>query len=317
MRGFFTSSGRFSKLDEMKGSIQVDESMVSLRLDQVVAHGTELSRSQVKRLFDEGRLTLNGAVVKARASLSVGDCIAWECEVEIEKVPQPEAMALDILFEDEVVLVLNKPAGLLVHPGAGHGNGTLLNGLLAHDAVFSSVDRAGIVHRLDKDTSGVLVVAKSEAAQKHLQAQFKLRTTQKRYTALVQGVPPEEVRLEHALGRHPVHRKKQAVVKKEGRIAISQVYLEAAFGTAAQVGVEIETGRTHQIRVQMAYIGHAVLGDALYSPRKGVSAVEVERHMLHASRLSFTHPESEKRFSFETPLPDDMLMCIKNLRECM
>ena len=301
----------------MKSSIQVDESMAALRLDQAVASGTEMSRSQVKRLIDGGRVTLNGVVVKAHASLSVGDCIAWECEVAIEETPQPEAMALDILFEDEFVLVLNKPAGLLVHPGAGHGDGTLLNGLLAYDAVFSSVDRAGIVHRLDKDSSGVLVVAKSEAAQKHLQAQFKSRTTEKRYTALVQGVPPQVARLEHALGRHPVHRKKQAVVKKAGRIAISQVYLEAAFGTAAQVGVEIETGRTHQIRVQLAYIGHAVIGDALYSPRKRISGVEVERQMLHASRLTFTHPESEKRFCFEAPLPDDMLACIKNLRECM
>ena len=150
----------------MKDSIQVDESMVGLRLDQAVAAGTEMSRSQVKRLIEGGRVTLNGVVVKARASLSVGDSIAWECEALIEEAPQPEALALDVLFEDEAILVLNKPAGLLVHPGAGHRDGTLLNGLLGYDAVFSSVDRAGIVHRLDKDTSGVLVVAKTEAPGK-------------------------------------------------------------------------------------------------------------------------------------------------------
>ncbi len=317
MRGFFTRRGRFSRLSEMKDSIQVDESMVALRLDQAVAAGTEMSRSQVKRLIEDGRVTLNGIVVKARASLSVGDSIAWECEALMEEAPQPEAITLDVLFEDESILVLNKPAGLLVHPGAGHRDGTLLNGLLGYDAVFSSVERAGIVHRLDKDTSGVLVVAKNEVAQLHLQAQFKLRTTEKRYTALVQGIPPVALRLEHRLGRHPVHRKKQAVVKKEGRIAISQVYREAAFGDVAQVGVEIETGRTHQIRVQMAHIGHAVLGDSLYSPRKRILAVEVERQMLHASRLSFRHPESEKRFCFEAPLPDDMMRCIEKLREFM
>ena len=317
MRGFFTRRDRFSRLFEMKDSIQVDESMVGLRLDQAIAAGTEMSRSQVKRLIESGRVTLNGVVVKARASLSVGDSIAWVCEALIEEGPQPEAIALDVLFEDESILVLNKPAGLLVHPGAGHRGGTLLNGLLGYDAVFSSVDRAGIVHRLDKDTSGVLVVAKTESAQMNLQAQFKWRTTEKRYTALVQGIPPAAMRLEHRLGRHPVHRKKQAVVKKEGRMAVSQVYREAIFGAAAQVGVEIETGRTHQIRVQMAHMGHAVLGDALYSPRKRFSAVEVGRQMLHASRLSFRHPESEKHFCFEVPLPDDMIQCIEKLRECM
>lgn len=317
MRGFFTRRSRFSRLCEMKDCIQVDESMVGLRLDQAVAAGTEMSRSQVKRLIEGGRVTLNGVVVKARASLSVGDSIAWECEALIEEAPRPEALALDVLFEDEAILVLNKPAGLLVHPGAGHRDGTLLNGLLGYDAVFSSVDRAGIVHRLDKDTSGVLAVAKTEAAQLHLQAQFKCRTTEKRYTALVQGIPPAAMRLEHNLGRHPMHRKKQAVVKREGRLAISQVYREAVFGAVAQVGVEIETGRTHQIRVQMAHMGHPVLGDTLYSPRKQFSAVEVGRQMLHASRLCLRHPESEKHFCFEAPLPDDMVRCIEKLRECM
>ena len=230
------------------------------------------------------------------------------------KAPQPEALALDVLFEDEAILVLNKPAGLLVHPGAGHRDGTLLNGLLGYDAVFSSVDRAGLCIGWIR-IRVVLVVAKTEAAQMHLRAQFKCRTTEKRYTALVRGIPPAAMRLEHNWG--DIRCIEKTGGGKEGRsdgdfAGISR----GGFGAVAQVGVEIETGRTHQIRVQMAHMGHAVLGDAFIALAR-FSAVEVGRQMLHASRLSLRHPESEKHFCFEAPLPDDMVQCIEKLRECM
>ncbi|NNJ69926.1 MAG: RluA family pseudouridine synthase, partial [Kiritimatiellales bacterium] len=220
-----------------------------------------------------------------------------------------------ILFEDDAVLVLNKPPGLVVHPAAGNESGTLVNALLFHDAAFQEVERAGIVHRLDKDTSGVMVVAKSAAAQAALQQQFKDRDTEKEYLALVWGTPPPEGRIETLLGRHPVHRKKQAVLSEGGREAISTYRTLEVFDEVALVAVKIETGRTHQIRVHMAHIGHPVAGDALYGrARKHHLPQTPKRQMLHAAKLSFNHPASGKRLSFEAPLFDDMRQLLEQLR---
>lgn len=301
----------------MNGRFIVEWGQAGWRLDQAVAVVSGCSRSQVKRLMEGGCLTVNGSGAKAHLKLAVGDEVVWQLEEELlADEPQAEVLPLEILFEDEALLVVNKQPGVVVHPGAGQGAGTLLNGLLGYDAVFREVERAGIVHRLDKDTSGVLVVAKSEAVREALQAQFKERTTGKQYRAVVRGCAPQETVVRTQLGRHPVHRKKQSVLETGGREAVSRVYCEEVFAEASLVRVAIETGRTHQIRVHMAHLGHPVLGDALYGGRKKVvEAVGVERQLLHAWRLELSHPVSGERFCFEAPMPGDMVDVIQQLRE--
>ena len=298
----------------MKETIIVDKSMLNMRLDQIVAHVTKISRSKVKRLIDENLILLNGEQAKASSTLCLNDYIEYYYQEEVEIVPQAESISLDLLFEDDYLLILNKPAGLVVHPGAGNHQGTLLNGLLGYNPIFSELDRAGIIHRLDKDTSGVLVIAKTSSAQKYLQSEFKLRNVNKEYTALIYGMPKKTGRLEHNLGRHPINRKKQAVINSGGKVAISHFNIEASFSLASQVGIKISTGRTHQIRVQMAHIGHAVIGDKLYGNRKYKKIVHVDRHMLHARKISFMHPNRKEYLSFEAPLPNDMVDCIEKLR---
>ena len=298
----------------MKETIIVDKSMLNMRLDQIVAHVTKISRSKVKRLIDENLILLNGEQAKASSTLCLNDYIENDYQEEVEIVPQAENISLDLLFEDDYLLILNKPAGLVVHPGAGNHQGTLLNGLLGYNPIFSELDRAGIIHRLDKDTSGVLVIAKTSSAQKYLQSEFKLRNVNKEYTALIYGMPKKTGRLEHNLGRHPINRKKQAVINSGGKVAISHFNIEASFSLASQVGIKISTGRTHQIRVQMAHIGHAVIGDKLYGNRKYKKIVHVDRHMLHARKISFMHPNRKEYLSFEAPLPNDMVDCIEKLR---
>ena len=301
----------------MNESLLVDATQVGLRLDQVVAVASGYSRSQVKRLIEQECLTVNGSVAKAHMKLALGDEVVWQGEVEqVDAEPLAEELSLDILYEDEALLVVNKQPGVVVHPGAGQMSGTLLNGLLGYDTVFREVERAGIVHRLDKDTSGVLVVAKSEAVRESLQAQFKKRTTNKEYKAVVWGCVAQETVLKTQMGRHPAHRKKHAVLEAGGREAVSRIYCEERLAGASLVRVVIETGRTHQIRVHMAHLGHPVLGDLLYGGRKKVAeSIGVDRQLLHAWRLELHHPISGERFCFEAPLPGDMMQAIDQLRE--
>lgn len=286
------------------------------RLDAFLAEQvSEVSRSQWKTLIQSGAVTLNGAACKPNQKLKTADEIAWLLPEASPAEPQPEEMALDILYEDDAVLVLSKPPGLVVHPAVGNETGTLVNGLLFHHPVFELVDRAGIVHRLDKDTSGVMVVAKTEQAQTELLRQFKARETEKEYLALVWGGPPSSGRLETLIGRHPVRRKKLAVLKEGGRTAISNYETLERFAEVSLVRVKIETGRTHQIRVHMAHLGHPVVGDTVYGrARKHHLPVWPERQMLHAARLAFTHPVSGKRLSFEVPLLNDMSLLLERLR---
>ncbi len=300
----------------MKRSIHVSESgAANRRLDLFLAEAAGMSRSQAKTLIKTERVTLNGATGKPNQRIQTGDTVAWTPEGAVPDEPQPTAMALDILFEDAIMLALNKPPGLVVHPAPGYPSGTLLNGLLHHHPAFRTVERAGIVHRLDKETSGVLVAAKTDEARAHLQAQFKARTTVKRYMALAWGTPPKTLRIENALGRHPVHRKKQAVLKTGGRTAVSNMQVLEQFGEAALVQVSIETGRTHQVRVHLAHLNHPVVGDALYGRHRRTGLpVRAPRHLLHAAGLGISHPATGKRFLFEAPLPDDMLLFLEQLR---
>jgi len=308
--------GNIDGMSELNQSLSTGEDQAGKRLDAVLASEvSEVSRSHWKTLIHDGLVLVNGKPCKPNHKLKAGETVTWSMpdastgEVVAEDIP------LSILFEDDAVLVLNKPAGLVVHPAAGNETGTLVNALLFHDAAFESVERAGIVHRLDKDTSGVMVVAKTADALAELQRQFKARETNKEYLALVWGLPPERGRIENAIGRHPVHRKKMAVLKEGGRVAISNFEVLEVFAEATLMKVGIETGRTHQIRVHMANRGHPVVGDSVYGrARKHKLPAEPQRQMLHAFRLEFTHPVNGKRLSFEAPLLDDMRHLLELLR---
>jgi 23S rRNA pseudouridine1911/1915/1917 synthase len=286
------------------------------RLDAFLAeHEPKVSRSGWKALILDGLVTVNGSTCKPNQRLKAGDTVVWTIPSRAPVAAIPEEMPLDILYEDEAIIVLNKPPGLVVHPAVGNPSGTLLHGLLFHDPVFQTLERAGIVHRLDKDTSGVMVVAKSASSMAALQAQFKGRATEKEYLALVWGVPPESGRIETLIGRHPVHRKKQAVLQEEGRTAITHYRILETFDQTTLLRVRIETGRTHQIRVHTAHLGHPIVGDTVYGrARRNRLPMEPARQMLHAARLSFNHPDSGKRLSFEAPLFDDMHQLLERLR---
>ncbi len=303
-------------MDETNQSLSIDSTQVGRRLDAFLAMMMpELSRSQWKALIQKGLVTLNGSGTKPNQKLKDDDLLEWTIPEEPSTETLPEDIPLTILFEDEAVLVLNKPPGLVVHPAVGNETGTLVNALLFHDPAFKTLERGGLVHRLDKDTSGVMVVAKTEAATLELQRQFKDRETEKEYLVFAWGTPPKRARIEPQIGRHPVHRKKQAVLEEGGRTAISNLKTLEQFAEVALVQVNIETGRTHQIRVHLLYLKHPVVGDKVYGrARKNKLPIKAERQMLHAAKLAFTHPTSGKRLSFEAPLFDDMRQFLEQLR---
>ena len=239
-------------------------------------------------------------------------------------VDEPEEIPLDILHEDSDILVINKPAGLVVHPGSGNPTGTLVNGLLAHDKNLSFLPRAGIVHRLDKDTSGIMVVAKTEPAYLDLVDQLKKRTVKRTYLALVVGVPISNKVIDEPIGRHPKIRTKQAV-SKNGKEAITRISLKESYQLYSLLEVNLETGRTHQIRVHLAHIGFPIIGDPVYGGRKRFAAgssekimkiiSEFKRQALHAYDLGLIHPKSSCEMSFRAPIPRDFTDLIKCLKE--
>ena len=298
-----------------RGKTRVEDSRAG-RLDVFLAGAVpEVSRSRWKGLVESGLVLVDGQACKPNRKLKAGEEVCWSIPETPPSEPQPEEIALDILFEDDAVLVLSKPPGLVVHPAVGNESGTLVNALLFHDPAFQSLERAGIVHRLDKDTSGVMVVAKNEKAMAELQRQFKARETAKEYLALVWGSPPPSGRIETLIGRHSKHRKKMAVLKEGGREAISSFQTMERFTETSWLQVGIETGRTHQIRVHLAHLGHPVVGDAVYGRvRKNKLPLVPDRQMLHAAKLEFTHPDSGKRLSFEAPLFDDARHLLELLR---
>jgi len=301
-------------MNESNQSLSVD--VGGQRLDVFLAGAVlAVSRSHWKNLIQDGRVMVNRHVCKPNQKLQKGDEVCWRIPAEGALEVQPEDIPLDILFEDSAILVLSKPPGLVVHPAVGNESGTLVNALLFHDSVFQDLERAGIVHRLDKDTSGVMVVAKSAVAMVELQRQFKARETEKEYLALVWGVPPPSGRIETLIGRHPRHRKKMAVLKEGGREAVSNFKTLERFAETSLVQVGIETGRTHQIRVHMKHLGHSIVGDMVYGrSRKNSLPMVPGRQMLHAAKLEFTHPDTGKRLSFEAPLFDDMHCLLEDLR---
>ena len=284
------------------------------RLDVFLARlARDLSRSQARRLIDDGLVTVDGRRERPSHRLVTGARVAATLPPVEEAGLEPERIPLAIIYQDEDIIVVDKPAGLTVHPAPGHPRGTLVNALLTLvPELAASRDRVrpGIVHRLDKDTSGLLVVARNERARTDLTRQLKEREVRKTYLALVQGIPqPAQGTIEAPIGRHPRNRKKMAVVAG-GREAETKYRVREELGSFALLEVEPVTGRTHQIRVHLAAIGHAVVGDAVYGKRSSL----VERQFLHAWRLAFTLPSSGRLVEFESPLPPDLQAGLRSLR---
>ncbi|HSV63370.1 MAG TPA: RluA family pseudouridine synthase [Chthoniobacterales bacterium] len=287
--------------------LTVEISHAGQRLDRVLAQLLpDFSRSRLQTLIRDGFVTVNGKAARPRDSVRGGNVIEWR-EPEVTKIEsQPEAMDLEILFEDDDLLVINKPAGLVVHPGAGHQQHTLVNALLAHCknlSVIGGKERPGIVHRLDKETSGVLVVAKNDATHRDLSKQFADRTTGKTYLALVAGQPRKSFgTIDAPIARHPVHRQRMSIARRGGRAARTDYRVLDSTGKLSLVECVIHSGRTHQIRIHLHHLGHPVLGDKLYG---GKRAGNFPRQMLHAWKLTFRHPRTSESLSFTAPIPND------------
>lgn len=300
------------------------------RADAFLAAASGLSRSRVQSLIEEGRVTRpDGSVPDAKRKVAAGDVFTLRDKPPEPVETLPQDIPLDIVFEDDAILVVNKPAGLVVHPAAGHPDGTLVNAVLHHCPDVLSVggeQRPGIVHRLDRDTSGLIVIAKTDAALNALAAAFQAGEVHKTYAALVCGTPhPASGHVEGLIGRSPRDRKKMAVVEKNGKFASTDWEIAEAFGTVASLlSVRIHTGRTHQIRVHMASIGHPVSGDADYgSPKRDAeimraagddSARRPPRQMLHARHLELAHPITGEPLAFDAPLPPDFADLVTRLR---
>jgi 23S rRNA pseudouridine1911/1915/1917 synthase len=284
------------------------------RLDVYVAHHCpELSRSHARRLVADGLATVNGRPAKPSHLLRAGDTVSVHVPPPAALDLLPESVPLAVVYEDQDLLVVDKPAGLTVHPSAGQTAHTLVNALLAHCTDLAGVGgvlRPGIVHRLDKDTSGLLIVAKNDRAHAGLSRQLKERTVEKKYLALVQGhVDPPEAVIDAPIGRDPHNRKRMAVVE-QGRAATTAYRVREHLGGLTLVEVAPSTGRTHQIRVHLAAIGHPVVGDAVY----GKPTPLVGRQFLHAYRLAFRHPVDGRPLAFESPLPPDLQRALQLAR---
>ncbi len=339
MRAAANSLGR-SVAAERRYSVTVQDSDAGARLDRVLAAALpEISRSRLKALLLEGRVTSAGAVI-SEPSLRVKPGTRYAVTVPAARpaTPAGQAIPLEILFEDEHLIVINKPPGLVVHPAAGNFDGTLVNALIAHCGASLSgiggVARPGIVHRLDKDTSGVMVAAKTDRAHAALSLQFAAHSIERAYRAIVIGVPrPPAGRIEGAIGRSQRDRKKMAIVTRGGKAAVTHYRIVEKFGAAASlIECRLETGRTHQIRVHLAHLGNPVLGDPVYGrgrmsikgvpgmpPEVGQAIAGFRRQALHAWRLGFEHPESGRRQTHDAGPPADFeslvnsLECIKKL----
>jgi len=285
----------------------VPKEQSKLRLDQFLAKQLpEYSRSRLQQLILGVFVQLNNVTTRPRQIVRSGDKIEL-IEPPLEKIEtRPEPIPLEILFEDDDLIVINKAAGLTVHPGAGHREHTLVNALLSHCATLSGIggkERPGIVHRLDKETSGCLVAAKNDVAHRELSKQFAARTVEKIYLALVAGKLRKATGIiEEKIGRHPVHRQRMSVTSSRGRTAKTEYRVIRSSDQASLIECRLHSGRTHQIRVHLHHLGHPVLGDKIYAPKV---AKNYPRQMLHAWKLGFRHPRTGEWKTFEAPLPDD------------
>lgn len=301
----------------------IDERPHNLRLDSLVCSRLKgCSRSRSVDFISTGRIRVNGQVKKPGYKVKLHDRITGRIPSRRHEIRiLPEKITIDIVYEDRDLLVVNKPPGMVVHPAPGNMSGTLVNALIAHDPVIEAVGgdrrRAGIIHRLDKDTSGLMVVAKTDQALLFLQNEFQQRRVQKKYLALVTGLMPEQTgQIDLPVGRHPVKRKQMAVNRETGRHALSFWKVVKRFESACLVEVLLKTGRTHQIRVHFYAVKHPLIGDTTYQFRRNRKKKQLaRRQMLHSYKLSFRHPYSGQRLEFKTPPPDDFVKTMKLLEK--
>jgi len=300
------------------------EDYAGLRLDQAAAElFPDYSRARLQKWIKQGDLTVNGAKAKPSMRLMGGEILRIEAQLIAEGEVEPQDIPLDVLFEDKHLIIINKPAGLVVHPAAGNWDGTLQNALLNFDKELDTLPRSGIVHRLDKDTSGIMVVARSLKAHASLVNQLQARSMSRVYEAVVKGETPPTGTINAAIDRNPRDRKKMAVIES-GRPSISRYRLKQRLPGTSYIEVSLESGRTHQIRVHMTHIGYPIVGDPIYGrgpvrkkglPASAVKAVnDFPRQALHARTLKLIHPESEKECEFNVPLADDMRELIEALQ---
>lgn len=311
--------------EQVQLSATVPDELVGKRLDQAVADlFPDYSRSRLQNWIKDGSLTVDGKSWRIRDKVFGGEEIVIDAKLEVIDSFVPREMPLDIIFEDEHIMIINKPAGLVVHPAAGHWDDTLLNGLLHYNPEIAQVPRAGIVHRLDMDTTGLMVVAKTIQAQTDLVAQLQERSMGREYEAVVNNVMTGGGTVDEPLGRHSRNRQMMAVVGV-GKEAITHYRVLDKFRAHTHIRLKLETGRTHQIRVHMAYINYPLIGDQMYGGRfrlpKGISPDlqknlrDLKRQALHAKRLELFHPDSGELMSWEVDLPEDLQQLLVNLKD--
>ena len=311
--------------ERIQASAVVAPEQQGLRLDQAAAElFPDYSRSRLQDWIRSGALSCDGKQIRPRDKVSAGAQLELSAELEAEVSWQPEAISLDVVYEDASIMVINKPAGLVVHPGAGHQSGTLVNALLAYSPELANIPRAGVVHRLDKDTSGLMVVARSLVAHADLVRQLSQRTVKREYIAVCIGAMTGGGRIEAAIGRHPRDRKKMSVAVTGGKEAITHYRVKERFAHHTCVSVRLETGRTHQIRVHMAHQHYPLIGDPTYGGRpripKGAEQPLIDglrgfsHQALHARALGLIHPQQQELCEWEVPLPADMQELLQILR---
>ena len=296
--------------------IIITENEAGMRADVALAALLEITRSNMQRLLEVGRAVKGGKVLKSNYKVKLGDEIIVELPEPQPLDVRPENIPLDIIYEDEDVVVVNKARGMVVHPAAGNYTGTLVNALLYHCHNLSGINgviRPGIVHRLDKDTSGIMICAKNDAAHLSLSEQIQNKTAQRTYLAVVRGnIKNDSGTIETQIARDKNDRKKMAVVTEGGRQAITEYEVMERFGKYTIVKCRLKTGRTHQIRVHMEYLGYPLVGDPKYSPMK--TPFSINGQALHSLTLTFVHPRTHEQMSFEAPLPEDMKKIVTRLR---
>lgn len=295
----------------------VSEEKAGIRIDRYLSELDHMpSRTYLQKLLQDGAITVNGSPVKTKYQVLPGDVILVDLPAPVELAAEPEDIPLDILYEDKDIIVINKPKGMVVHPGAGHSSGTLVNGLLYHCkgelSGINGVLRPGIVHRIDMDTTGVLVVCKNDAAHQFIADQLKVHSITRRYEAIVHGKLSDDGTVRGDIGRNPNDRLKMAIVTKNGKPAVTHYRVLEQFNGYTHISCELETGRTHQIRVHMSSLNHPILGDHLYGPSK--CPFQLQGQTLHAKVLGFIHPSTHQYMEFEAPLPAYFMQLIERLR---
>ena len=309
-------------LQQLQFAEQIPDSFKGTRLDAVLAKMfPDFSRARLQKWIQSGEITIDGKVMRPRDLVAGGEQVLFDVAFQDEVYIQAEAIELNVVYEDEYILVIDKPAGLVVHPGAGNPAGTLANALLHYDATLRAVPRVGIVHRLDKDTSGLLMVAKQLSSHANLVEQLQQRSVTRKYVALVHGEVISGGTIDEPIARHPVDRKRMAV-KATGKTAITHYRVEKKYAGYTLLDVNLETGRTHQIRVHMAHLHFPIVGDPVYGRKMNpgnnatlIAIANFPRQALHAASLSVIHPHTQQKLEWSAPLPEDFLQLLAQIEQ--